>query len=364
MLLELLSCCSRLFDLLISIELLLLFFLLLLGLKYGCLDLLPFYHLLLVRLALLLKGFFALSKFFEEEFFLDVLLLLISQFDIIGPHDQVDGLGLGAVFVSLNLWSRQKGHQLIEYFLVLGVEWRPIGRRFLLLSLGRGLFGLLRHMGHGLPSLGALEFLLKFGVVSLLLYEELHDLRLVDLLVDELLSILARELVLGDVRELLVHDGGLLALGIEDGGALRDLPQAPDDRGMDEADRLVDVGVVDARDERSLGLLDEVLLDDADASHVLDVLVELGVDGHVLRAHGKALLVLVLVGYADDERNARGVLLHHVEHEAHSQVDSLDNQGLIPALVVVNDLLELGLNLVALVLVADECPLLLRLDVL
>ena len=149
-----------------------------------------------------------------------------------------------------------------------------------------------------------------------------------------------------------MHDGGLLALRIEDGSPLGDLSKAPDYRCVNEADGLIDIGVVNARDEGGLGLLDQVLLNDANAADILDILVELGVDGHVLGSHSEALLVLVLVRDADDEGNARGVLLHHVEHEAHREVDALDDEGLVAALVVINDLLKLCLDLVALILVA------------
>jgi hypothetical protein len=72
---------------------------------------------------------------------------------------------------------------------------------------------------------------------------------------------------------------------------------------------------------------------------VLYVLVELGVDGHVLGPHSKPLLVLVLIRDTYDERDARGVLLHHVEHEAHGEVDSLNDQRLVPLLVLVDNLL-------------------------
>lgn len=183
--------------------------------------------------------------------------------------------------------------------------------------LGLSLFCLLGHLTHGLASLVTLELLLEFRIVLLLLHVDLHDLRLVDLLVNENLGVLARKLVLRYVGELLVHDGGLLALRIEDGSPLGDLSQAPDNRCVNEADGLIDIGVVNARDEGGLGLLDQVLLNDANAADVLDILVELGVDGHVLGSHSEALLVLVLVIDVDDEGNARGVLFHHVEHETH-----------------------------------------------
>jgi len=156
---------------------------------------------------------------------------------------------------------------------------------------------------------------------------------------NELLSILTGQLVLRDVRELLVHDGGLFALPIEDRGALRYLPEAPHYGGMNQSDGFVNVGVVNPRDQGRLGLLNQVLLDRSDALHVLDVFVELGVDGHVLGPNSEPLLVLVLIRDTYYEGDARGVLLHHVEHEAHGEVDTLHDQRLVPLLVLVDHLL-------------------------
>jgi len=59
------------------------------------------------------------------------------------------------------------------------------------LVLGLSLFCLLSHLTHGLASLVTLELLLEFRIVLLLLHVELHDLRLVDLLVNENLGVLA-----------------------------------------------------------------------------------------------------------------------------------------------------------------------------
>jgi hypothetical protein len=163
---------------------------------------------------------------------------------------------------------------------------------------------------HGLTFLVPFELLLDLRIR--LVYVLGEYLWLVHLLINELLGILTGELVLRDVRELLVHNGGLLALRIEDRGALRDLPEAAHYGGMNQTDWFVYVGVVNARDQGRLCFLDQVLLNRPDALHVLDVLVELGVDGHVLGPHCEPLLVLVLIRDANDEGDTRGVLLHHV----------------------------------------------------
>lgn len=134
----------------------------------------------------------------------------------------------------------------------------------------------------------------------------------------KLLSILAGELILAYVSELLVHNGRLLSLRIKYWSALSNLAEAADDRRMNQSNGLVDIRVVYARDQGSLCFLYQVLLDGADARHVLDVLVEAGVDGHVLGAHSKALFVLVFVCDADDKGDARGIFLHHVQHKSDS----------------------------------------------
>ena len=75
-----------------------------------------------------------------------------------------------------------------------------------------------------------------------------------------------------------------------------------------------------------LTLLEQVLLNCSNVLYVADVLVELRVDGHMLRAYCKALTVLVLVLYIEDEGDARRILAHHFFQEAHGQVDSLDDE--------------------------------------
>ena len=102
----------------------------------------------------------------------------------------------------------------------------------------------------------------------------------------------------------MIHNGGLLALRIKDRGALGDLPEAAHYGGMNQTYRFVYVGVVNARDQGRLGFLDQMLLNRPDALHVLDVLVEFWVDGHVLGPNSEPLLVLVLIRDANDEGDA------------------------------------------------------------
>ena len=73
---------------------------------------------------------------------------------------------------------------------------------------------------------------------------------------------------------------------------------------MNQSNRFVYVGVVNPRDEGRFGFLDQVLLNCPDALHVLNILVELGVDRHVLGPHSESLLVLVLIRDTNDEGDA------------------------------------------------------------
>lgn len=103
-----------------------------------------------------------------------------------------------------------------------------------------------------------------------------------------------------------------------------------------------------------------MLLNDANALYVLNVLVKSRVYGHVLSSHSKPLLVLLLIFDANHEGDACWILFHHLKHEPDSQVNSFNHQRLVPLLVIINDLFELSLDFVTLILVAHERPLLVR----
>lgn len=66
------------------------------------------------RLAVL-KGLLAFREVLEdiEELFLDILLFLLAQLGVVGPHNDVNGLGLRAFFTALYLNSRHLGYQLV-----------------------------------------------------------------------------------------------------------------------------------------------------------------------------------------------------------------------------------------------------------
>jgi len=122
-----------------------------------------------------------------------------------------------------------------------------------------------------------------------------------------------------------VHPGSLLSLSIKDSYTFSYLPQASHNCHMDESYRLIDIGVVNPRDESSLCFLDEMLLDDADVLYMLDVFVVSGVNCHVLSPHRESLLVLLFIFNTDDERNTRGVLFHHIDHEPHCEMHSFNH---------------------------------------
>jgi len=136
--------------------------------------------------------------------------------------------------------------------------------------------------------------------------------------VDDRLGLLRAQLILRDDIKLLVDHGGLLPLGVENGLALVDLAEAPNDGGVDEADRFISVCVINARDQNCLRLLLQVLLNNPNALIVGDVLIVLGVDSHLFGPHREPLLVLLLIVNVDDKGDARGVLLHQGSHVVHS----------------------------------------------
>ena len=112
--------------------------------------------------------------------------------------------------------------------------------------------------------------------------------------------------------------------------------------------------VLDPRDENLLALLEQVLLDRSDVSDVADVLVEPRIDGHVLGADGKSFAMFVLVLDVENERDARGILAHHLLQEAHRQMDTLHDERLVSLVERVDDFREFFGHERALLLVAFE----------
>ena len=119
--------------------------------------------------------------------------------------------------------------------------------------------------------------------------------------------------------------GGSLLLRIIDQFTFRDAVQAAHDCRLDEADRPVNIVVLDARDQNLFAFLQEVLLDRADVLDVTDVLVEARINGHVFGPHSESFPVLVLIFYVQNEGDASRVLPHHLLEEAHRQVNSFDH---------------------------------------
>lgn len=91
------------------------------------------------------------------------------------------------------------------------------------------------HLTYRLPTLISFELVLKF-CICLLLHIELKNLALIDFLMDELLSVFARQLVFGDVGKLLMHDHCLLPLSVKDRSAFCYLSKASHYRGMNKPD--------------------------------------------------------------------------------------------------------------------------------
>ena len=117
-----------------------------------------------------------------------------------------------------------------------------------------------------------------------------------------------------------------LLLHVVDGFVVVDPMQTSHDRGLNQAHRSVHVVVLQFGNEYFVGLLDEVLLDCSDALNVLDVLVELWINRHVLCAHCKPFAMLIRASNIKHERNYISVLAHHFLEKCDGQVHALNDQ--------------------------------------
>ena len=64
--------------------------------------------------------------------------------------------------------------------------------------------------------------------------------------------------------------------------------------------------------------------------NIADILIEFWIDCHVFGTDSEALPVLVLILDVKNEGNASRILRHHFFEETHCQVNTLDNQRLVP----------------------------------
>ena len=94
---------------------------------------------------------------------------------------------------------------------------------------------------------------------------------------------------------------------------------------MYKSNGFIDIRVVNSRDECCFGLFNQMFLDGTDATHIFDVFVEARVNGHVFGSDSEALFVFVLISDADHEGDARWILFHHVKHEPHCKVHTLNH---------------------------------------
>ena len=82
------------------------------------------------------------------------------------------------------------------------------------------------------------------------------------------------------------------------------------------------------------------------------VLIEFWIDGHVFGANSEALPMLVLILDVQNEGNASWILCHHFFQETHCQVNTLDNQRLVPLVKGIDHLCKFFRHQRALLLVA------------
>jgi len=136
-----------------------------------------------------------------------------------------------------------------------------------------------------------------------------------------------------------MHNDGLLSLYIKYRCTFSYLSQTANDGCVNKANRLVDIRVINSGDQCSFGLLDKIFLDCSNALYILDVLIELRVNCHMFRADSETLFMFVFIGNAYDKGYARGIFLHHLQHEADCEVHAFHNEGFISSLVVINDFL-------------------------
>ena len=79
-------------------------------------------------------------------------------------------------------------------------------------------------------------------------------------------------------------------------------------------------------------MLAQIVLNDANVLKVFDVLVEAGLEGHVLCTDGEAFGVLGMVTDEQEEGDASGMSLHQSFHHGHGQVDTFHDHGLSSSL--------------------------------
>ena len=102
----------------------------------------------------------------------------------------------------------------------------------------------------------ALEVWVVISLICLVFEEILDHFHSVYLHVDDTLRLLRRQLVLLNGLYSLVDASGALRLDIVDGVTFRNAMQALHNGGLDQADRSVNVVILDARDEDLFTLLE------------------------------------------------------------------------------------------------------------
>ena len=161
-------------------------------------------------------------------------------------------------------------------------------------------------------------------------------------------------MILLDRLDGFVNSSCALLSFIVDEAALRYAVQALHDSGLDQTYRSVHVVILNAWDQNFLALLQQILLNRSDVRNVAYILVESRVDSHVFGSHRKPFTVLIFVLDVEDEGDARRILAHHFLQKAHSQMDALDDQRLVPLVERFDDFGELLGYQRALLLVAVE----------
>lgn len=122
---------------------------------------------------------------------------------------------------------------------------------------------------------------------------------------------------------------------------------------MNHPYRFIDVRIINSWNKCWLCFHDQWLLNNPNAFYILDILVELWINSHMLWSYRKTFLMLLFIIDAYYERYARWILFHHIYHESNCQMHSFNNHWFISSVIVFNNVFKLCLNLSTLFFIAN-----------
>ena len=190
------------------------------------------------------------------------------------------------------------------------------------------------------------------------LKEPFKQFSLIHLRLDYLMRDLSAPNVPGHKVKLLMDHHCLFPCRVKDSFPFVDLSQASDDCSVAEPQGPVQVAGLDLGHQALVSFGQKAFLDFSDVREAGDVLVDCRVEGHVLAAHCEPLHVLFLAFDVDDERDAAGELLHELLEDADVQVHPFDHDAVPAVVVMLDDVDQVLVDLVALLHVPLDAALL------